>query len=174
MKFLLLAGKSGSGKSTVADILSLKYGYKSINSYTTRPKRSEIEMGHIFIDDKDFEKIRPEDMVAYTKFNGNRYCATKQQVEDSDIYIIDKAGIKFFNKKYDGDKEVVTIYLDAPERTCIRRMIARGDNINAALERAEHDAEAFLGIEALCDVIIQAENTSAEKIADFIALFLKD
>jgi hypothetical protein len=43
---ILLCGKSGSGKTTVADLLQSKYGLKQLESYTTRPQRKADERGH--------------------------------------------------------------------------------------------------------------------------------
>ena len=60
----LIVGRSGSGKTTIAEELERKYGLKSIQSYTTRPKRSDNETGHIFVSDEEFDKLT--DMVAYT------------------------------------------------------------------------------------------------------------
>ena len=45
----LITGCSGSGKTTITEQLEMKYGLKSIQSYTTRAKRSENETGHIFV-----------------------------------------------------------------------------------------------------------------------------
>jgi len=72
---VLLAGKSGSGKSTVAEILAKKYGMRCASSYTTRKPRFEGEPGHIFVTDEEFDRIDPGEMVAYTEFAGYRYCA---------------------------------------------------------------------------------------------------
>ena len=44
----LIVGKSGSGKTTLVEALK-KYGYNSIESYTTRPKRFDNETCHTFI-----------------------------------------------------------------------------------------------------------------------------
>ena len=65
--FILLCGKSGCGKSTISEILQTK-GLKVIQSFTTRPKRTPNEQGHIFISKEDFDCLH--DYVAYTKFNG--------------------------------------------------------------------------------------------------------
>ena len=46
---LLFVGKSGSGKSTVANYLSSNNHYIQLQSYTTRQPRYENEPGHIFI-----------------------------------------------------------------------------------------------------------------------------
>ena len=49
----LIVGQSGSGKTTIMTTLEEKYELKSIQSYTTRPKRSDGETGHIFISDEE-------------------------------------------------------------------------------------------------------------------------
>ena len=78
----LIVAPSGAGKTTVTELLETNYGFKSIQSYTTRPPRYDGETGHIFVSDKDFDKLT--DIVAFTEFAGNRYCATAQQVEEND------------------------------------------------------------------------------------------
>lgn len=51
--FIILVGKSGSGKSSIAAALASNYGFKEIKTYTTRPPRFEGEDTHTFVD-KDF------------------------------------------------------------------------------------------------------------------------
>ena len=68
----LIVGQSGSGKTTIVNTLEEKYGLKSIQSYTTRPKRSENETGHTFISDEEYDKL--ENIVACTD-----YCKSKIQ-----------------------------------------------------------------------------------------------
>ena len=54
---VLIVGESGSGKSTICDELTKRYGLKQVESYTTRPRRSEDEDGHTFVSDEEFDKL---------------------------------------------------------------------------------------------------------------------
>ena len=62
----LIVGCSGSGKTTITEQLEMKYGLKSIQSYTTRPPRYDGEIGHTFISTEEFDKL--VDICAYTEF----------------------------------------------------------------------------------------------------------
>lgn len=138
---LLIAGASGSGKNTVADLLTSYFDMQQLQSYTTRPQRYSGEKGHIFVNDERFDEL--VNIVAFTEFNGHRYCATSDQVEDSDIYIIDLDGIEFFKNKYRGSKKIKVVYLFNNRSTRFERMLDRGDKVMTAIERLEHDDEAF-------------------------------
>jgi guanylate kinase len=89
---VLIVGESGSGKSTICQYLSDHYGLKELKSYTTRPQRGESDTSHTFITQEEFNYICM-DAVAYTKFDDFEYCATKGQVDSSDIYVIDISDI---------------------------------------------------------------------------------
>ncbi len=105
----LIVGQSGSGKSTMAESLESTYGIKIIQSYTTRPKRYDNEKGHIFVSDEEFDNLK--DIVAFTEFCGYRYCATAEQIESNDLYIIDPAGVKSIDAFYEGNKQIKIIYI---------------------------------------------------------------
>lgn len=154
---ILLAGKSGSGKSTVANYLAKNYGMPVLQSYTTRARRKPGETGHIFITDAEFDRIRPDEMVAYTEFDGHRYCATTGQVDEAGVYVIDKRGIEEFKEKYHGKKRVVVAYLTVNNDTLRKRMKHRGDTDEMIESRIRNDAVMFDGIEKLSDIIIDAK-----------------
>lgn len=87
-------GRSGVGKTTLAQALCDREGYKQLSSYTTRPPRAPNEQGHIFIASdsyKDIDDLKAQypNRVAETMFDGNFYFATAEQVEQCDIYVID-------------------------------------------------------------------------------------
>lgn len=158
MPVILLIGESGSGKNTVQDNLERLFGCVPLLSYTTRPKRTPDENTHTFVTMEEFEQIiKNETVVAFTNFDGNLYCATNKQLEQSDVYIIDIKGLqKLLDLKFEKaiDIPFVTVYLQVPEEERIKRMKKRGDSIQAIKQRIKHDRIAFEFASAICDYTI--------------------
>lgn len=164
----LIYGRSGVGKSSVADLLCERYGYTQVSSYTDREPRFAGEKNHVFISRKEFNKLRP-DMVAYTMFDGHQYGVTRKEIDDNDIYVIDQAGIKNLRKNYNGPKGFVVIRLVASTAECKRRMAARGDSADAIAARSAFDtahSEQVVGT----DLIMYNDdlNSTAERLHKFI------
>lgn len=112
---LLIVGRSGVGKDTLAGILQKEYGLKMVKSYTTRPKRYENEDTHIFITPEEVKNYPIK--VAETNIKGYDYFATKQQVEECDMYIIDPIGLYTLVKRMpETEFIVIYIYADAKQR----------------------------------------------------------
>ena len=158
MPVILLIGESGSGKNTVQDNLERLYSCVPLLSYTTRPKRTPDENTHTFVTMEEFEQIiKNETVVAFTNFDGNLYCATDKQLEQSDVYIIDIKGLqKLLDLKFKKaiDIPFVTVYLQVPEEERIKRMKKRGDSKQAIKQRIEHDRIAFECVSEICQYTI--------------------
>ena len=159
----LIVGKSGSGKTTLVEALK-KYGYTSIESYTTRPKRYKNETGHTFITEEEFDQLT--DICAYVKYNGYRYCATSEQVNNSTLYVIDPDGIEYFKKHYTGSKKICVIYIDCPWHTRLYRMLKRGDSLKQAIKRILLDSKVFADCDSKVDFMIRNKNKT--KAVDFL------
>ena len=161
---ILLIGESGSGKNTVQDILEQQYGLKPLLSYTTRPKRNKEENTHTFVNDSEFNHIiDTEQIIAFTKYNDYRYCATSQQIEEADVYIIDMKGFYSLKQAAINGKinfPFVTFYLKVPELDRVQRMRIRGDSTKAIKERIEYDKNAFEFAEELCTYTIENIDSS--------------
>ena len=171
---VLIVGESGSGKSTICDELTKRYGLKQVKSYTTRPRRSEDEDGHTFISDEEFDRL--ENVCAYTYFDNHRYCATREQIDNSDLYIIDPYGIDYFIKEYNGRKIPIVVYIHADKRTRRKRMANRGDKEYKIRQRITHDESAFANVDEYA--LYQYDNIGegdVEKIAtDIYRKFFRD
>ena len=179
----LIVGRSGSGKTTITEELEKKYGLKSIQSYTTRPKRTENETGHIFVPNEEFDNLT--DMVAYTEFNNYRYCATTEQVETHSLYVIDPKGIEYFKEHYKGNKAVKVIYINVSVSVSLDRMIKRGvtngkEQIMAtaeALKRLANDNAEFYdyvhGINK-ADYTIDNNNITLEEATEKIYKYITE
>lgn len=167
---ILLVGKSGSGKNTVQDYLVNKYGLKPLVSYATRAKRYPEENTHIFISMQEFTTFKQDDFVAYTFYNGNHYFATKEQFEESDVYIIDAKGVEYI-RSLNIKEPYIVVFLDVPSVIRAERMAMRNDNSDMIAERIKYDKTAFDGVEDLCNFSIL--NLDSEKTADAIAEFAR-
>lgn len=136
----LLVGESGCGKSTLADACE-KEGFSVVQSYTTRKPRYEGERGHIFVSESDMPN--KDEMAAYTYFDGNHYWTTLEQLENSDIYIIDPAGVEFMKNVNLNSRKTCVIYIYAPEGVRKRRMKNRGDDDKSIEKRIKNDRIEF-------------------------------
>ena len=133
----LFVGKSASGKTTVANFLEKKHGLKQVSSYTTRPPRYDDEIGHIFLNDEQFDNLG--ELVAYTEYNGFRYGTTAKQLDQCQIYVVDVPGVKTLLEKYKTDRKIAIIYFSSTICTRIHRMIDRGDSDMAIISRLLQD-----------------------------------
>ena len=171
---VLIVGESGSSKSTICDELTIRYVLKQVKSYTTRPRRSEDEDGHTFISDEEFDKL--ENICAYTYFDNHHYCATREQIDNSDLYIIDPYGVKYFMETYNGRKIPMVVYIYADKRTRRKRMAKRGDKEYKIRQRIAHDESAFANVDEY--TMYRYNNTEegdVEKIAtDIYRKFFRD
>ena len=136
----LFVGPSGSGKTTIVDELECKYRYKCLQSYTTRPQRYENEYGHIFISDEEFDNL--ENIVAYTEYHGNRYCATEKLLNDADLYVVDYDGVETLLNKYSNTERFICVfYFDTTVSVRISRMLDRGDSDTQIVSRLHNDEQ---------------------------------
>lgn len=152
----LIVGPSGAGKSAITETLCERYGYKTVTSYTTRPKRAEDEVGHIFVTKAEFDALG--EMCAYTKYNSYEYGVPASMVDECDLYVIDPAGVDYMREHYHGKKGIKVIGLRVDELTCRYRMVDRGDEPNKVFDRLFSDRKAFCNFSKKCDIMVNNGN----------------
>lgn len=161
MKFLyLIMGKSGSGKDTIADMLCSDHDMRKLISYTTRRQRPNEKNTHIFVSRRDYYKMEFKGIIAaQTVINNEYYWSTLEQIEKSDLYVIDPIGaLELMDAVY---RPVKVIYIDADYETRKNRMRKRGDReIDIAL-RLKNDELDFKDAKALADIVIKNDSLYA-------------
>ena len=98
MKIVLIAGDSGTGKTTLSRILCQQYPdiYNFINGYTDREQRDTDEWGHFFVGPEYMRHLLSKcDIAAQTKIQNAQDCTLRTQFDDVkiNIYIVDKKGM---------------------------------------------------------------------------------
>lgn len=172
---LILIGKSASGKTTIRDILTMKHGFHSIVTYTTRPMRKgEIsDVTYHYISNEEFLKKIDEDFfVELEKYRVGEsvwyYGTAKEDIKDADeksVIILTPDGVRDI-LKYDSIKSVV-IYLYSNIGTIRKRLSKRNDNKDKAEDRIKRDVKDFKYADLLANKIVyNNEGTSINEVVD--------
>lgn len=146
-KVYCVIGRTASGKTTIVDAVAKNLNMNILQSYTTRPRRSnEVgdNCGHNFISDSEVSKYR-DDMVAYTERVGYCSFATKQQLMDNDFYVINPSG---FAELLDKTKNIpnlklIDIWIRCDNDTLMQRA-KRRDNYNDWFANFKKEEQEFM------------------------------
>lgn len=177
-KFLIV-GRTSSGKDSMTNYLCNELGLKQLLSYSTRPKRFPEENTHEFISIPHSNYIQAtEDIIAYAQIGEIEYYATYQQFMDSDIYVIDYNGIKYFRDNYqqkliENGIQTVTIYIHTNDDLRAERAMKRCNDIVTYNQRCIDENEQFTEIESNVDYDWFVNNNDGEKAKKIIKEIVK-
>lgn len=143
-----MIGRTGAGKSVIARSVCEKLGLKQVKSLTTRHPRNENEKNdswdHYFVSNEEFDYIgNMEGFAAYTEINGNRYATTFDELDKSDVYVIDPAGVKNLKEACGDQYKFIEIYIRVPYRLNEQRFIDRGGTKQEFKSRYDDESTQF-------------------------------
>ena len=141
----LIVGETSSGKDSFVQKICDECGYKQLVSYATRPRRDGEGDTHVFISPQEVEQYKDQ-MIAYTKIGDFEYFATKDQLHESDFYVIDYRGIEYMHSlNYDfSDIKFVTIFIHVPREIREQRAInTRHDDALTFYKRCFNESTQF-------------------------------
>ena len=162
INIIVLTGKSASGKNFAARKLE-EYGYKTIVTYTTRPKRKgeKQDITYHFISDEEFKQKIDEGFFAEWKsYITNEgvwyYGSSLEDIENADnksVIILTPQGYRDIKEKLP-DKNIACIYLYENIDTMRKRLSKRGDDPKEVERRIKSDLEDFKNFESESDKIV--------------------
>lgn len=188
--FLILCGKSASGKDTIAKRLSRR-GFEPLISYTSRPMRDgEKEfVDYVFLTKQDFEqRIKEGRFIEYRSYktlvNGNEdvwYYGTPKRdlidmltAEKDFVIVLDLDGAKVFMDYY-GRENCFCVSIEASDSTRTERAMKRGSFDGTEWDRrVEADFEAFSEerVEAVCDDRVY--NGSQTRLSSVVSYIVRE
>lgn len=126
---ILVVGKSGSGKSSLINRLCERANLAALQSYTTRPKRSESDNDHIFVGVEDYIGAKENGEIAIdTELAGNYYYSTVEQLYNADLYTINPEALDRLLDMDLPNIRFVVVYISCPDNIREERAMKRGDD----------------------------------------------
>lgn len=126
---ILVVGRTGSGKSSLIKRLSERTELKVLQSYTTRPKRSEMDNDHIFVSVEEYLKAKENGEIAIDgEIAGNYYYSTIDQLYNSDLYTINPEALDRLLALNLPNIKFVVVYISCPDKVREERVMKRGDD----------------------------------------------
>lgn len=143
-KIFCLIGSSGSGKSTIARVLSTNHCPELISHTTREPRVNEKDgVNYYFITEEEYNKLAWVEKETYC---GKRYGSAVNEVlgkladNDSVCVAVTYKGYESYLKFFNGwqNVKVISIFVDGgSEETLIERLTKRGDKKEDIRKRVE-------------------------------------
>ena len=174
---IILIGESGSGKTTILNALSQR-GYKKAINNTTRPKRQgEEELGEYrFITKQEFEKLwENNQLLQRAEFNKEYYGIGIESLQEDIVCISIVDSVQDIKNKAKElgleDISIITFYIHVSTEERTKRMLKRGDPIEAIQNRISIDKEKFKEADKVADYTV--ENINIEETVNEIITKVK-
>ena len=166
---LVLIGKSGSGKTTIEDIMIHRYNMVRAISHTTRPKReNDVEgVNYFFVSNEEMQRMYEQgELAERIDYIGNVYALCKEQCKTDKVVVVAPEGLKQLLEK--DDLDVFSVYLDVT--MCVRksRMLARGDSDEDVEKRIKNDDAIFDGTESKVNLVLENNGDNVDEISEIV------
>lgn len=151
---VVLAGKSGSGKSTVATYIEENFDIEKIKTVTTRPQRLDNPndpKDYIFKSTKEFLMSIPTLTLIkhYETVHGQWWYGVRKKdirgiKKNNKLILLDPKGVEEL-KEFTNEENIVIIECACPDNIRVARTLERNDNEKEVMRRLEADRLDFAG-----------------------------
>ena len=154
---IVLVGKTGSGKTEIARILTEYFRYDKLVTCTTRKRRDgEPIDAYIFMSDDEYDKA---DMVLKTRYCGNRYGALVEALAgcENKVLVVDPKGLRELKDVKNFD--FVSFFISCGTFKRYNRCIERGDDKEVVLARIMNEPRDYDMLKT--DFVVENEDRTA-------------
>lgn len=159
MKYIVIMGITGSGKTTLENRLA-EMGFKKNISYTTRhqEKNEKNFEDYIFVSKEKFMELYEEgQIIEYTEYAGNLYGTQRPFGSTQFVSVCEINGAKKLKEIF--GNQIKIVYLDINKEVALRRIESRkkeGRETNNLEERLERDLSKVEEMKENADIILDA------------------
>ena len=186
---LIIAGASGAGKTTVANIILGGGKFDLVRSATTRPPRADKNTSeYIYLSREEFVSLcEGGEMLEFTEYGENFYGTPARELDrifesgKIPLLIVDMNGVKtFIEGKFDFLSKIFYVYeeLDVIERRLYARELSTptADGLLSFIRRKEANINDYLKLPEIAKGIFAfVRNTDANAAAAALeSAFLRD
>ena len=190
-KFILMVGKSCTGKDTLTTFIKSRFNVHEMKNTTTRPKRGEDDNGYYFLSHEEFTKEFFADEFIECKEYGEWFYGIKRKEVREDEVNYAVLSVERANLFYDYLQETkkldntLVIFLTAPEEVRVKRYINRLTetdtlnlkNLSELVRRFETENYDYrmTTIEDFKNIIYidSSKEDAKDKIENIIEIFIK-
>lgn len=150
---IVLVGKTGSGKTAIAERLTKYFRYEKVKSCTTRPRRAdEDDDAYDFLSDEEFDRAK---LSLKTGYGGYRYGTPIDRLEEKDklVLIVDPNGLRQLADIEDFEFKSFFISCGAFKR--FNRCVERGDDKETIFNRVMVEPRVYDSLKT--DFIVENE-----------------
>lgn len=175
-RLIALTGKSASGKTTLAKMLTENFRYDKVITYTTRPMRDNETNGvdYFFVTEEEFyDMVQNDRFVEYQEYKVDketwRYGTEKNELYNhrDAVIIVEVFGLLELKKM---DLPMISFYIKMDDKERWKRQIDRGDDILEVALREVRDKTAFGNIEKEVDYVVYNNATEDDLLQDVLRI----
>lgn len=173
---IVLTGKSASGKTTLAKMLTNNFKYDKVVTYTTRPKRDGENNGidYFFVNNKEFDDmIKNDRFIEYQEYKVDketwRYGTERNELykHKDAVIIVEVNGLRELKCM---DLPMISFYIKMDDKERWKRQIDRGDDILEIALREVRDKTAFSNIEKEVDYVVTNNASPQDLLYDVLRI----